>query len=232
MTETTSRHDSDKRVIRTKKAIKAALFRIMEEKDISSISISELTQEANVNRRTFYTHYRNITDILDEIEGDLVEALGRLVRSIDLRATRQSAHDLFVGLDELITVEFDYYFQLVRVDMRGMLMSRLKNVIKGMTDLLLEQLCKKHGENAAVMSAFIVGGFFNMYLEWHNRPEGFSIEQAADFAGRMVELCIDNVGTMMSFNKSSGFGSELQLMARVRETEQPLEANARAAHNS
>lgn len=225
MTGTTSRHDSDKRVIRTKKAIKAALFRIMEEKDISSISISELTQKANVNRRTFYTHYRNITDILDEIEGDLVEALGRLVRSIDLRATRQSAHDLFVGLDELITVEFDYYFQLVRVDMRGMLMSRLKKVIKGMTDLFLEQLFMKHGENAAAMSAFIVGGFFNMYLEWHNRPEGFDIEQAADCAGRMVELCIDNVGVMIPFNKNGGYESELQLIAHGRETEPTQKAN-------
>lgn len=198
MTESTSRHDSDKRVIRTKKAIKAALFRIMEEKDISSISISELTQEANVNRRTFYTHYRNITDILDEIESDLVEALGKLVQGIDLKAPRQSTRDLFMGLNSLITVEFDYYFHLVRVDMRGMLMSRLKNVIKGMTDTLLRHLCKKHGDNAAVISAFIVGGFFNIYLEWYNHPNGFTIEQIADFAGRMVELCIENAGSTLS----------------------------------
>lgn len=192
MTEASSRHDFDKRVIRTKKAIKAALFRIMEEKDISSISISELTREANVNRRTFYTHYHSITDILEEIEGDLVEALGRLVEGIDRKTPRQSAYDLFIGLDSLITVEFSYYFQLVRVDMRSMLMSRLKNVIKGMTDTLLEQLCKRHGANAAVISPFIVGGFFNMYLEWHNHPDGLSIEQAAELAGRLVELCIAN----------------------------------------
>lgn len=192
MTEASSRHDFDKRVIRTKKAIKAALFRIMEEKDISSISISELTREANVNRRTFYTHYHSITDILEEIEGDLVEALGRLVEGIDRKTPRQSAYDLFIGLDSLITVEFSYYFQLVRVDMRSMLMSRLKNVIKGLTDTLLEQLCKRHGANAAVISPFIVGGFFNMYLEWHNHPDGLSIEQAAELAGRLVELCIAN----------------------------------------
>ncbi|MDE6733308.1 MAG: TetR/AcrR family transcriptional regulator [Oscillospiraceae bacterium] len=192
MSEASSRHDFDKRVIRTKKAIKAALFRIMEEKDISSISISELTREANVNRRTFYTHYHSITDILEEIEGDLVEALGRLVEGIDRKTPRQSAYDLFIGLDSLITVEFSYYFQLVRVDMRSMLMSRLKNVIKGMTDTLLEQLCKRHGANAAVISPFVVGGFFNMYLEWHNHPDGLSIEQAAELAGRLVELCITN----------------------------------------
>lgn len=205
MTESSSRHDSDKRVIRTKKAIKAALFRIMEEKDISSISISELTQEANVNRRTFYTHYRNITDILDEIEGDLVEALGKLVEGIDLHASRKSAYDLFMGLDSLITVEFDYYFHLVRVDMRGMLMSRLKNVIKGVTDTFLTHLCKRHGENAGVISAFIVGGFFNMYLEWHNHPDGFTIEQAAELAGRMVELCIENADSSMPGSDSEPF---------------------------
>ncbi len=212
MTESASRHDSDKRVIRTKKAIKAALFRIMEEKDISSISISELTQEANINRRTFYTHYRNITDILDEIEGDLVEALRKLIQGIDLRASRQSAYDLFMGLNSLITVEFDYYFHLMRVDMRGMLMSRLKNVIKGMTDMLLPQLCEKHGENAAVISAFIVGGFFNMYLEWHNHPDGLNIEEAAELAGDMVGLCIDNVGITLVRN---GTDDEYDLMRRA-----------------
>ena len=197
MTEAHSRHDSDKRVIRTKKAIKEALFRIMEEKDISSISISELTQEANINRRTFYTHYRNITDILEEIEGDLVEALGVLVQNIDLKAVRKSVCDLFIGLNTLITVEFDYYFHLVRVDMRGMLMSRLKNVIRGMTDTILNHLCRKHGGNASIISAFIVGGFFNMYLEWYNHSNGYSLEQAADLAGRMVELCVEDVVSTM-----------------------------------
>lgn len=212
MTESASRHDSDKRVIRTKKAIKSALFRIMEEKDISSISISELTQEANVNRRTFYTHYRNITDILDEIEGDLVEALGNLVQGIDLKAPRQSSYDLFMGLNSLITGEFDYYFHLVRVDMRGMLVSRLKNVIKGMTDTLLNHLSKRHGENAALVSAFIVGGFFNMYLEWYNRPSGFTIEQIAEFSGKMVEMCIENVGSTLPMHNIDG---DFQLIERA-----------------
>ena len=70
----------DRRVIRTKKAIRSALFKLMESKDISSITISELTALANVNRRTFYTHYSNITDILDETEAEIVEALQQLIR--------------------------------------------------------------------------------------------------------------------------------------------------------
>ena len=193
MGDNNSKHDCDKRVIRTKKAIKSALFKLMEQKDVDNISISELTKEANVNRRTFYTHYHGITDILDEVESDLVAALARLVKSIDPSAFRKSAYELFIGLDELITVEFDYYFHIVRVDTRGMLMSRLKSVIKGMTDMLLDRLSKRHGEGVAVISSFIVGGFFNMYLEWHYHPNGCPIERAAELAGEMVELCVENV---------------------------------------
>lgn len=198
MTETITRHDSDKRVIRTKKAIKAALFRIMEDKDISSITISELTQKANVNRRTFYTHYRNITDILNEIEGDLVAALKELAKQFDSSDFEASTYKLFVGLNELITVEFDYYFHLVRVDMRGMLMSRLKNVIKASTDKLLENLSDRQGQDAAVISSFIVGGFLNTYLEWHNHPTEIPIERAAKLASCMVNLCVDNVSETVS----------------------------------
>ncbi|MGN0680176.1 MAG: TetR/AcrR family transcriptional regulator [Oscillospiraceae bacterium] len=192
MGEVVDRHDLDKRVIRTKKAIKAALFKIMEEKDISSITISELTQKANVNRRTFYTHYRSITDILDEIEGDLVQALTELMRNFDVNEYRTSAYNLFMGLNDLISGEFDYYFHLVRVDMRGMLVSRLKDVIKGTTDKLLAQICRRT-DDISVISSFIVGGFFNSYLEWHNHPEKLTAEQAAELASSMATFCVERI---------------------------------------
>lgn len=192
MSDTVARHDSDKRVIRTKKAIKAALFKIMEEKDISSITISELTEKANINRRTFYTHYRSITDILDEIEGDLVQALTELMRNFDVKEYRTSTYNLFMGLNDLISGEFDYYFQLVRVDMRGMLISRLKHVIKETTDKLLAQICRRT-DDISMISSFIVGGFFNSYLEWHNHPERLTAEQAAELASSMVAFCVERI---------------------------------------
>lgn len=192
MSDTVARHDSDKRVIRTKKAIKAALFKIMEEKDISSITISELTEKANINRRTFYTHYRSITDILDEIEGDLVQALTELMRNFDVKEYRTSAYNLFMGLNDLISGEFDYYFQLVRVDMRGMLISRLKHVIKETTDKLLAQICRRT-DDISMISSFIVGGFFNSYLEWHNHPDRLTAEQAAELASCMVAFCVERI---------------------------------------
>ena len=191
MIQTTARHDSDKRVIRTKKAIKAALFKILETKDLSAVTITELTQKANVNRRTFYTHYRNIADILNDIEEDLIAALTKLLQRFDVNDYKASTYELFMGLNDLITVEFDFYFHLVRVDMRGPLMSRLKNVIKCTTDRVLAQVCPNMGIDIEILSSFIVGGLFNTYLDWNNHKDRVPIEHAAELASCLVTFCVD-----------------------------------------
>lgn len=192
-----SRHDNDKRVIRTKNAIKTALFNIMETKDISEITISELTAQANVNRRTFYTHYKSITDILSEIESDLVAALKQLAAKFDKNDCEKSTYELFVGLDKLISVDFQYYFHLIKVDMRGLLMTRLKTVIKASADAALNQLPNAKDSDADVLSAFIVGGFFNAYLDYHNNPERSSaFEASARLVSSAVAFCIKNADTI------------------------------------
>ncbi len=193
---TSTRHDNDKRVVRTKKAIKAALFKIMESKDISAITISELTAEANVNRRTFYTHYRNITDILSEIESDLVAALKELADKFDTSDYEKSTYELFLGLDRLITVDFEFYFHLVRVDMRGILVSRLKTVIKKAADAVLEQFSNGASADSAVLSAFLAGGFFNAYLDYTYNPERTMLEHSARLAASAVAFCIKNARTI------------------------------------
>ena len=46
----------DKRVIKTKNAIFEAFKQLVQEKDMSDITISELTQKANITRSTFYMY--------------------------------------------------------------------------------------------------------------------------------------------------------------------------------
>ena len=110
-----TRNNSDKRVIRTKKAIRTALFKLMESKDIASITISELTTLANVNRRTFYTHYSNITDILDETESEIVEALGELISQFDSASLVDSTYHIFIELNRLITAEYGFYCRVLLI---------------------------------------------------------------------------------------------------------------------
>lgn len=65
----------DRRVRRTKKAVRDALLRLMQDKQVAEITTTELCKEADVNRNTFYAHYSAPEEVLSEIEDEFLEEL-------------------------------------------------------------------------------------------------------------------------------------------------------------
>ena len=63
----------DKRSLKTRKAIKLALFKMLKTTDMDSISITALTKLAGINRNSFYTHYTSIYNIIDDINCDILK---------------------------------------------------------------------------------------------------------------------------------------------------------------
>jgi AcrR family transcriptional regulator len=49
----------DRRTRRTRRALQEALLNLAEEEDLESITIQEITDRADINRATFYQHYRD-----------------------------------------------------------------------------------------------------------------------------------------------------------------------------
>ncbi|MFE0555201.1 TetR/AcrR family transcriptional regulator [Paenibacillus sp. NPDC058910] len=71
----TSNKMTDRRIVRSKEALKQALLSLLSQKSFSSISITEIVELANYNRGTFYTHYDNKESLLDDILTPLMEEL-------------------------------------------------------------------------------------------------------------------------------------------------------------
>ena len=59
---------TDPRIEKSKQNIMDALIYLSGRKDYPDITIKELWAKAGVNRTTFYTHFKNIRDVLNEIE--------------------------------------------------------------------------------------------------------------------------------------------------------------------
>ncbi|MEA5137264.1 MAG: TetR-like C-terminal domain-containing protein [Candidatus Fimivivens sp.] len=74
-----SNNKDDRRCRKTQFAIKSALLTIMKEKPVAKISISELTDLADVNRKTFYNHYSDIASVLRDLEDEFLERLFALI---------------------------------------------------------------------------------------------------------------------------------------------------------
>ena len=74
-------HDTDRRVIFTRKLLRSSLLKLMAEKPISRISVTELCKGAGVNRGTFYSHYRQPEDVLIQIEDELIAMVREILET-------------------------------------------------------------------------------------------------------------------------------------------------------
>jgi len=70
---------SDRRIRKTRELIRQALIKLLLQKDLSGITVSELAALADINRGTFYLHYKDVPDLFSQIEDELVEEFSRYI---------------------------------------------------------------------------------------------------------------------------------------------------------
>lgn len=130
--ESTRSAKTDRRSRKTKSALAKALMDIMQKKPIGEITIKELTDEADVNRSTFYIHYQDIYDMLAHIKRDICDTcIGMLAAHKD-EIARNDFRALFK--DILVYMDTDECFYLVFQQ------ERMSNGIPGVSGEISESL--------------------------------------------------------------------------------------------
>lgn len=75
----------DQMITRTRLLLKEALIELIEEKGFEGITIRDLTSKANLNRGTFYLHYRDKYDLMEKIQEEILQ--GFLNKIVQLNPT-------------------------------------------------------------------------------------------------------------------------------------------------
>ncbi|WP_088014439.1 TetR/AcrR family transcriptional regulator [Gottfriedia acidiceleris] len=70
----------DPRIIRTRQLIKDAFIDLLQEMDINKITVNSIAERATVNRVTFYLHYRDIQDMMENMALEMGEKLGQIMK--------------------------------------------------------------------------------------------------------------------------------------------------------
>lgn len=74
-------NNNDRRIKKTKKALCEALAQLLINKDLSDITIKELTDTADIHRATFYAHYQDIYDLYEQIEESVINEIDSIIVS-------------------------------------------------------------------------------------------------------------------------------------------------------
>ena len=73
----------DKRIFRTKQAIRNAFLSLLTEKDVEKITVGEIAVRANIDRKTVYNYYTGIYGILDEISKELADDFEKVIEVVE-----------------------------------------------------------------------------------------------------------------------------------------------------
>ena len=94
----------DRRIQKTRTAIHQAFVSLLVEKPIEKITIKEIAEKANVDRKTIYNYYEGVYDILDYLENEVVIRIESAMAQVDevLRRPLQ----FFEALNQVLSVVF------------------------------------------------------------------------------------------------------------------------------
>lgn len=179
----TSAHEikTDHRILKTKKAIYEALVELMQKKKLNSITVTELAAQADINRKTFYTYYSTVNDVLDEGINELITSLKDLLCAMSEDYNMFSPQTLFAFLNTIMS-DADIARDLFASDNGSLLFNRLQ---KALQETLLKELVSRDikmnvpSEQYPLISSFVAGGMVSAYYEWITDPDGITLDEMA-----------------------------------------------------
>ncbi len=106
-------NDNDSRVKRTKKLIRQGLVELSKKKSINKITVKELTDYAEINRGTFYLHYKDVFDLIDALEKELYDDFNSTLAAINSDRLLQEPVDVCEAVCAHFLKHIDLYTMLL-----------------------------------------------------------------------------------------------------------------------
>lgn len=166
----------DRRVRRTKALLLKGLMQLMETKDIKDISVKELSDLIDINRSTFYLHYNDIYDMLNQLENELFVEFNEILD-----------HTMLCGLDRISTqttlLEIFSFLERHRDVAKAMMgphgdltfVNRMKKLVQ---KRIYDDLSANQAHyDYAYIESFIVSGCIGIIETWLNHPNPDSPEE-------------------------------------------------------
>lgn len=182
----------DLRVTKTKRDLRLALLQLLKKYPFEKISVSDICNEAIINRMTFYKHFDDKYDLLNHtMETTVEEVLQMTTEKFDIQKFDETPIK-FCTL--LIDVVLDYcaknkeLLQSLMVKDGGIVQDLLFNITRKNIEKLIKELDKLASAkySPAAISAFMTGGISYLIYYWLTHSGEYTREQFAKMCNQFL----------------------------------------------
>lgn len=160
---------TDRRTLKTRKALCNALAQQLAHKQLHKVTVQEIADIADVNRVTFYKHYLDVYDLYEKIEEETLVELGLLM----LRLYELPTEEFFKNLLDYVNDNKEIFNMIFSPNSTGQLRMKLSKLIEGvfrqvqsekkggdLKDIELSYMCCYRAQGClAVIAKWVQGEF-------------------------------------------------------------------------
>lgn len=158
---------TDRRILKTKGQLKDSLIHLMKEKPITKISVREISDYADMNRGTFYLHYKDIHDMVEKIEDEIFQEFYDVLNAKELSKLENKPFLVLENVFVYLADNFELVSALLGPHGDIAFLERLKLLVKEkcfeVWDVLYDY---KKNQYYEAMSSFIVAGYIGLVKNW------------------------------------------------------------------
>ena len=157
----------------TKSCLQTALIQLLDKKELSDISVSELARRAGVSRTAFYSNYQTVDDVLSElIDQELKEVNNSIWEAINRE------EDFFPPIIQKMKDNYDLYSLLMKANIEKTAFFQFRDYIKDSYPAL--------DKKAYYMIIAAIGSLRSIIMEWF-------INGCEDSVALISEICDKSV---------------------------------------
>ncbi len=158
----------------TRSKLMLAFCELYKQKPISKITVKEITDIAGYNRSTFYQYFKDVFDLLEYIENDLIATATERIKAVRLESP--DFNNQFVLALSNVLREHEYYSVILLKNGVGSDFFRKirNNIIPVMTE---RYRVDGNNKRAVFAMEFCLTGMLTILTHWLKNPDELTIEE-------------------------------------------------------
>lgn len=187
------KNTTDRRVLKTKKAIRNAFAELILEKNISDITVTDVANKADVNRKTFYNYYGCMEDLIKEIEDEFLRIFEEDLKTIDMVDDFPNPAFLFQRLTILIESDLQLYSALFKTDGAKDFMYKIENLLTEKSKAFFLEKHPEDAENVNLICEYCIAGTCTAFRYWFNSDRQMSHEEVSQKVSSLTSGAIQHL---------------------------------------
>ena len=178
--------------IRSRKLINDALADLLTEKPLDKITVTDVVTRADINRGTFYAHYKDIPDVVDH----LIQQTFSAIRDAMIGQGGSAAvigNSLLRTIQDILEEDPAFYRKILNSNASSIMQEQLVAVV---LDFMLEHKDKFYSgsqEEYQIAIRFCAGGLSNLYRDWFSGKLPYTLSELTQIGEALIQRIIGDM---------------------------------------